>query len=220
MERNKRIEKAINESGKKKIEIAKYIGVASSAITQWVKGETVNIKLENLYKLAEITGFNPEWIAIGTGNERPEASDIPSEDDYAVIEQFTAKCAAGKGYLNDHVEVKGGMAFKRSWLERMGLNPEHCSVLETSGQSMEPSINDGEIVLINHHDISLKDGKIYLLRRYDGEIIIKRLVKSMSGWLIRSDNADKMKYPDETISNSEIEQIEIIGRVVWHGGAL
>ncbi|MBN1079808.1 hypothetical protein JNO13_02730 [Pseudomonas sp. 1079] len=55
----------------------------------------------------------------------------------------------------------------------------------------------------------------------DGELIIKRLAQSMTGgWIIRSDNEDKRQYPDEAASDNEIGHLKIVGRIVWHGGAL
>ncbi|WP_178123964.1 hypothetical protein [Pseudomonas sp. WS 5079] len=51
--------------------------------------------------------------------------------------------------------------------------------------------------------------------------IVKRLVKSdFDGWIIRSDNPDKTRYGDETLRDGEINEVRIIGRVVWRGGML
>jgi len=72
MERHERIAKAISVSGLKKGEVASACGVANSAITQWITGESKSLKPENLYALAKATGFNAMWIAIGEGPERPD----------------------------------------------------------------------------------------------------------------------------------------------------
>ena len=85
---------------------------------------------------------------------------------------------------------------------------------------MEPSIGDGEGVLLDHDDTEPRDGKVYVLQRPDGEIIIKRLIKQMAGWVIRSDNEDKRRYPDEPISADSLQHIEVVGRVVWRGGGM
>lgn len=72
MERHERIAKAIAATGLKKGEIATACGVANSAITQWITGESKSLKPENLYALAKVTGFNAMWLAIGEGPERPD----------------------------------------------------------------------------------------------------------------------------------------------------
>lgn len=74
MDRHERIARAISLSGKKKGEIAAACGVAPSAVTQWISGESKSLKPENLYALAEATGFNAEWLAIGRGAERFDAN--------------------------------------------------------------------------------------------------------------------------------------------------
>lgn len=75
MERHERIARAIQLSGKKKGEIAAECGVANSAVTQWVSGESKSLRPENLYALAKATSFNAEWLAIGQGPERASTDD-------------------------------------------------------------------------------------------------------------------------------------------------
>lgn len=146
---------------------------------------------------------------------------VPSEDDYVLIPQYTAYGSAGNGHLNDHIEIKGGLAFKKAWLARMALRPENLHVINSGGQSMEPTISEGDVVLMDESQIEPRDGKIYVIRVHGGELIIKRLIRAITGgWIIRSDNNDKRSFPDQPINESEIDLLQIIGRVVWHGGAL
>lgn len=77
MDRHERIAKAIAASGKKKGEIATACGVANSAVTQWITGESKSLRPENLYALAKATGFRAEWLAIGEGPEK-ESDEEPN----------------------------------------------------------------------------------------------------------------------------------------------
>lgn len=223
MNRHDRIARAIKDSGKSKSEIAKLCDVAPSAVTQWINGESKTLKAESVFALAKATGYRAEWLTFGIGPEREEgqASGEPDEKDYAVIPQYTAKGSSGNGYLNDHVEITGGLAFKREWLKRMSLNAEHLRVIYNHGDSNWPTLSDGEVLLV---DVSKRDpgnGNMYALYDPDSEIIIKRLIRDFSGgWLIRSDNQDKMRYPDMPISDQGMQDVEIIGRVVWRGGGI
>lgn len=145
----------------------------------------------------------------------------PTTLDYALIPQHSAQGSAGNGQMNDHVEVVGGLVFKRAWLKRMNLREHNLQVIYVQGHSMEPTVCDSDVVLIDHSQTTPQDGRIYLLRKHDSELIIKRLIQTMTGgWIIRSDNDDKRTFPDQPISDSEIDQVQIIARVVWHGGAL
>jgi len=65
------------------------------------------------------------------------------------------------------------------------------------------------------------NGRIYAIQRPDGDISIKRLVHTLTnGWIIRSDNEDRRAYPDESATDTSIGHLLIIGRAVWHAGAL
>lgn len=145
----------------------------------------------------------------------------PSSDDYALIPQYSARGACGDGALNEHVEVNGGLAFKRDWLRRMGAKPQHLFVIYASGSSMEPYIFEGDVVLFDSADTAPRDRQVYAIRRPDGSLSIKRMAQQISGnWLIRSDNPDKARYPDEEVSSQSMHDVPIMGRVIWRGGAL
>lgn len=145
----------------------------------------------------------------------------PAIHDYALIPQYSVQGAAGNGQINDHVEITGGLVFKRAWLARMHLREQNLHVIYVCGHSMEPTVSDADVVLIDQSQTTPRDGRIFVIRKPDGELIIKRLIQSITGgWLIRSDNDDKRTYPDQPISETDIDQLQIVGRVVWHGGAL
>nr|WP_288454617.1 LexA family transcriptional regulator [uncultured Pseudomonas sp.] len=145
----------------------------------------------------------------------------PTDEEYALVPQYSARGSAGTGQFNEHVEVSGGLVFKRAWLANLGLRERSLHVIYVQGQSMEPTISDGDVVLIDESQMDPKDGRIYAILKADGEVIIKRLVQSFTGgWIVRSDNADKRAFPDQPVSDTDIDHIQIIGRVVWHGGAL
>lgn len=153
--------------------------------------------------------------------EETPTSTFPSPDDYALIPLYSAAGAAGRGHFNDHVEVKGGLVFRREWLKRMSLKEQCLHVIYATGHSMEPVISDGDVVLIDESQREPRDQGIYVIRRPDGEFIIKRLIQTaLGGWIIRSDNDDKRLYPDEMARKSDIGDLVIIGRVVWHAGEL
>ncbi|BCD83618.1 repressor [Pseudomonas solani] len=222
MNMNERIARAISQSGKQRVEIAALCDVKPSSISQWTSGEIKSLKAESVFALAKATGFRAEWLALGKGPEREEEIDgVPRADDYALIPQYTARGASGRGYLNDHVEVKGGLAFKKDWLRRIGLKDGQLSVFYNSGDSNWPTLSDGEVLLLDESQSEPRSGKMYALLTADGEIIIKRLIRDITGgWIIRSDNQDKTRYPDQPVSDEGMRAVEVIGRVVWRGGGI
>ncbi|WP_232522540.1 S24 family peptidase [Chitinibacter sp. GC72] len=141
----------------------------------------------------------------------------PSKEDYALIPQYSTKGACGNGHYNDHVEVVGGLTFKRSWLDRLGINEHQACVIYATGDSMSPTIHDGDVVLIDQAPHPARTGEVYAIMM-DDEVIIKRLSKEFGLLLLRSDNANKAAYPDITVPPQH--ELQIIGRVVWRGGGL
>lgn len=154
----------------------------------------------------------------GSGVSEEPATYIT--DDFVIIDQHTAEGSAGNGHMNDHVEVNGGLAFKRSWLRRKGLTPSSLCVLYVRGDSMETTISDGDVVLIDTNQKEPHDNWIYVLRQ-ERDLLIKRLTRSVTGkWLIRSDNSDKRRFPDFDLTEHDLQNLTIVGRVVWHAGML
>lgn len=174
-----------------------------------------------------ITDLQRIAAALGTavsellGEYKPHEKPMTDSKGFLVIRQHTAVGSTGSGRMNDHVEVNGGLAFKEAWLARMGVNPANLHVIYAEGMSMDPTIADGDVILMDDSQIEPKNGKIYVIRRPEGDLIIKRLVHSLTGrWIIRSDNDDKRQYPDDVLDDAAMSQLTIVGRAIWHAGTL
>lgn len=152
----------------------------------------------------------------------PAGADGTSIDDrYEFIPQYSAKAAAGFGHENPHVELVATLAFKREWLRVKGVNAKNLIVIYADGESMWPTIDDHDVLLVDKSRAEPADGQIFVMASADKGAIVKRLVQSpLGGWIIRSDNEDKDEYPDLLLSRSEINEHRIIGRVIWRGGDL
>lgn len=205
--------------GLKPADIMRATGVSKATVSFWVSGAN-RAKGANLLALAKALKCTPEWLETGKGDVDFEHHEqIPSEIDYALIPQYTAKGECGDGYLNGHVEVKGGLAFKREWIAKMKTRPENLRVIYADGDSMEPYIFDGDVVLFDGSDREPRDRQVYAIRRPDGGISIKRIIQQLSGaWVIRSDN--QAKYRDEPITEEVLHEMPILGRVIWRGGGV
>ena len=227
------------EKGRRKItqeEMAANHGMSQPAVGHYLNGRNrLNLRVAQAfasYLGAHIADFSDRLAdeqrqLSGAGGsfhvaEEPAEYGAPSEDEYALIPQYDARAAAGDGCLNDHVQLKGGLAFKREWLRRLGLKPENLQVIYAEGDSMADTIMDGEVMLVDCVDREPRSGKIYAILRPDGGVSVKRLIqKSVTGtWMVASDNPDKRRYPDEDATAEVLHEIPIIGRVAWRGGGL
>lgn len=120
--------------------------------------------------------------------------------------------AAGGGSPVDSEIVLDYLAFNRTWVRDQQLMGEQLAVIEVQGDSMEPTLHSGDIVLLDLQAQQLRDGTIYTLRK-DGDLLVKRLRQQGTEWLIHSDNP---AYPPEVLDR----EVAVVGRVVWLGRTL
>ena len=199
------------------------VGIDQTSISDLERGKSQSSSYNT--SIAQACGVSAIWLEKNEGNmldgSGADAEKSPSSIDYALIPQFNAKGDCGDGYLNDHIEVSEGLAFKRSWLKRMNAKPENLFVIYARGDSMEPYIFEDDVVLFDTSQTEPKDKQVYVIRRPDGGNSIKRLTQQLSGvWVIRSDNPDKNANPDELASEESIHDMPILGRVIWRGGGI
>jgi phage repressor protein C with HTH and peptisase S24 domain len=208
MNMSERIAFALAESGRSPRELSKDIGVSVARISQ-LKSGSGGIKAENLFALARATGFSPQWIADGTGLAKDTHAGAP---DFRLISQFRPSRDGNPG---------APMAFDRKWLQSMGFSESALEYAYLLDGTMEPSVIEGDLVLIDTDPGKLESGGIYLVARSETEAVIKRFLRTMTnGWIIRSDNENKRHYPDETVDEDGILSLKIAGRVVWRGGKI
>jgi len=142
----------------------------------------------------------------------PRPAPTPKGDWYDVP-RLAIDASAGPGALGGMEEPFGALRFSASWLRGMGLNPARLTTIAVAGDSMFPTLNDGDEILVDQSRQSLRDG-IHVVRVGDS-LLVKRIDMGTLGRVrLKSDNAiyDPIDLaPDE---------VAVIGRVVWKGGRL
>lgn len=212
-----RLQHALDSAGITKAELARRMDLTPQAVQGWFKKGTINA--DNLKQLAAITRRSMEWLL----DESPLAAEPPADyrvddDKYALIPRYDVQAGAGQARDNGHEEVSGRHAYRRDWLERKGLTPATCAVIEARGDSMLPTISDGDVVLINLQAKRVINGGVYAFRADEGPRL-KRLFKQLDGRVrVASDNADKINFPDEFLTPGM--EAEIIGQVVHRSGGV
>lgn len=137
--------------------------------------------------------------------------EVYNKLNYAMIPYYSAKAAAGEGAEVFNYPEKDVIYFDKRYLYAVvGHNIEHLSLITAEGNSMQPSIQDGDLLMIDDSIKEIRPNKIYVIRQ-DSKLRVKRLRTELTGeTLIISDNP---QYPPETMN----KETEIIGQVVWNG---
>lgn len=140
------------------------------------------------------------------------AADVSAAGDYRLVNLHDVQASAGFGALNGFENVLSSLAFSRKWLSERGLSSSKASLIYVKGDSMEPTLLDGSVVLIDHNKSVVKENRIYAFREGD-ELFVKRLVRLNGSTL--SIGSDNPAYPSRILTDEEISAIHIIGEVVW-----
>lgn len=209
------LEELIRENGHDFAAISKMLGKNAAYIQQYIRrGSPRKLDEEDRRRLAEFYGV--EEHLLGAPAVRESRRSRPARSDGLLrIKQLQVGASAGPGSLADD-EYAESMGFGPKWLRRLGIDPANLSLIAVDGDSMNPTLGDGDDIMVDHSAASrpLRDG-IYVLRM-DDVLLVKRVAMGPSGKLsIRSDNP---QYPDW--DDVSAESVNIIGKVVWTGRRL
>ena len=92
-----------------------------------------------------------------------KAGETPSKEEYVLIPKFDVAGSCGSGSIIDHVDVRGGLVFSEDWIISQRLNKEKLVVIHAIGDSMYPTIEDGQVLLIDTSDTTPRNSKIYFM---------------------------------------------------------
>jgi hypothetical protein len=129
------------------------------------------------------------------------------------VPRLALGASAGPGAVAADEMADDRLRFSQRWLRTLGLDPAHLSVIEVTGDSMEPSLRDGDEILVDRSARAWRDG-IHVVR-IDDVLLVKRLEQGPAGTIrVISDNP---AYPTTERARADVV---IIGRVAWKGGRI
>ncbi|MFI3270916.1 MAG: LexA family transcriptional regulator [Pseudomonadota bacterium] len=139
--------------------------------------------------------------------------------DFVFIEKAEAKPSAGGGSLETSAQCESTYAFRLDWILQKTHSSNDLRMMEVAGRSMENTLHNGDLILVDERDKRLVEDRIYVLRVHD-EIYIKRFSKTPGFYHFRGDNRE-LDYQDITINlHNEDLDWTIIGRAIWAGKEL
>lgn len=196
----------LNESGASYESIAKRIGAGTSTVHGIANGRNKGLRTgyDKMIDYASRLGIDIEHHFVDSGLE---ASDC----DFSYVSHVRAKLGAGASLVTSNQEIER-LAFTKSFLARENINPKKAVIFDVVGDSMEPLIPEGSMVLVSikEEDMRPRSGQIVASRIRD-EIMIKRFINMGETILLQSENKDR---PDHTVF-PEAEDWSIIGVVRW-----
>lgn len=207
---------------------AGMVGIPKSVVSDWLnKGASITTK--NLFRIAHQTDLNLGWLLTGQGPHRlsdghsvtaVQEWETPyswSDGEYLQVPRVVPMDQES-GQVIQSEQIVTHLAFRADWIRGvMGLDDRRLALIATRGDSMEPTLKEGDLLLLDLRVTRVHNDAIYVLRR-NSDLIAKRIQRRFDGTLlIKSDNP---AYETQVVPPEQGEQLEIIGRVVWNGRRL
>ncbi|WP_104629038.1 XRE family transcriptional regulator [Helicobacter bizzozeronii] len=177
-------------------ELALKCGVSLQSIKRYESEQKSNITLDTLEKLASALNIDLHFFT-STHREVEDIVMVPYFKDLRV--------GASKNQEGNHMVF---LPQSRSFLKKhFGItSTDHLGLLQAVGNSMEPLIKEGDLLLFQNDDTRY-EGAVYVVN-LDSEYYVKRLCKRPQVSLI----SDNPVY--QPIILQSLDEIEILGRVV------
>lgn len=202
------LERLCAERGEDFAGLSRMLGRNAAYIQQYVRrGVPKRLREEERRKLARYFAV-PETMLGGPADEESAASLLS-------VKRHPVMVSAGPGAIVTEELGKPYFAFDERWLKALTPSaPAKLSIVRVEGDSMAPTLNDGDDILVDLGDAAerLRDG-IYVLR-IDDALVVKRIALNPVGrrLTVQSDNPAYPDWPD-----CGLDDIKPIGRVIWSG---
>ncbi len=174
------------------------------------------MKKRNKIPYAELLDFcatksiSINWMLYG---QSPE-SLIEATNRFFMVKYYSDNYASAGGGSESEYEGREKIEIPAQFIFMLGGEKElkNIEALNVTGDSMEPTFSDSDIVFINRDKINLQKGGVFTIRTEAG-VFIKRVQKRIDGKVdIISDND---VYSTQTLDHNEFE---VIGKVVSRFG--
>ena len=200
-------------------------GASKGTVTNWINGVN-NPTGKRLVQLAQSLKTTSSWLL--TGNSTPEFTQVepwdsntPLDDDEIEIPFFKDfSFACGGGSIGEAIANETRkLRMSKATLRNLSIMKENAVAATAIGDSMSPTIKDGDTIHVDLGRKNIKDGKILAIC-IGGLFYCKRLYNlPLGGVRIVSDNS--VEFPEIQLSAQEIidQQLEVIGWV-WQISSL
>jgi len=206
------LERLCAERGEDFAGLSRMLGRNPAYIQQFVRrGVPKRLGEDERRKLASYFGIS-ETLLGGPADSGSPVKGLLS------VKRHPVMVSAGPGAIVTQELGKPYFAFDERWLKALTPSaPAKLSIVRVEGDSMAPTLNAGDDILVDLGDSveRLRDG-IYVLR-IDDALVVKRIALNPVGrrLTVQSDNPAYPDWPD-----CGLDDIKPIGRVIWAGRRL
>jgi hypothetical protein len=107
-------------------------------------------------------------------------------------------------------EIGAFIAFRHDWLNQRNYKSTQLLAVLMHEDVMKPTLDKGDLMVINTASVLPVDGNVYAFG-YEGELIIRRLVRDAGSWWLYCDHPDSHRYPRKQFIE---KHCYIIGQII------
>jgi phage repressor protein C with HTH and peptisase S24 domain len=209
------LDQLIRDHGDDYASLSRLLGRNAAYVQQFIhRGVPKKLDEDDRRTLAQYLGVEESLLGgppVAAARNKPSSA---VRENVIMVPRLAVGASAGPGALGTDDAPLGQIGFETRWLRQLTANPKALSIIQVSGDSMNPTLTDGDDILVDRADAAerIRDG-IYVLR-VDDTLIVKRLAinPAQRSFTVRSDNP---AYP--AWNDVSPDGIDIVGRVIWTG---
>lgn len=158
--------------------------------------------------LVEDDGFITSSSSMPEGAQRAQVADTPLTIPVRAVTLRLQAGVSGFAADTDFSVDHGYFPVPLEVIEQLNLRTENLMIMTVKGRSMEPMYFEDDKVLVDTSRQTPRNNECFAVN-WNGEALIKSLIKKTDGWALYSFNRD---FPTVSVRTG---QCSIIGQVVW-----
>jgi phage repressor protein C with HTH and peptisase S24 domain len=137
--------------------------------------------------------------------------------DQVFVPLFALNVSAGNGAFNDEERVLDMRAFALDYVRNeLRITHDELAMVNVVGNSMEPHIHSGDVVLVDRRDKEISVEGPHLVR-VDGALLVKNVQRRPGGFLRVSSRNEEYEPFEINVMSEQLHDFEVLGRVRWAG---
>lgn len=194
--------------------VAAKAGLSSTTLTRPMNADDhkFSMKLNTIEAVQRATGV--PFGSFVAGAEPTGAVDgYPSASDDALIPVYDVAASAGFGALVDYEQQTHSLAFPPDYLRKLtSSSPSNLAIISVKGESMEPTLLDDDIVLVDMSKTHMGFEGLFVIRHNETLLVKRAGMSAKNGHVtLLSDNK---AYPPVEAS---LADLSVVGKVLWYG---
>ena len=189
--------------------LAERSNVGRSFVYDILNGKSANPTSAKLTAIADQLGVSVQYLLSGVYAENNEGKSEIAEIPSMSVE------AGNDGKPSIITRNEKFYCFRNSWIkEKLGISPQSLRAINIVGDSMNPTLQNGDVILVNINLTTPNPPGLFVL--FDGLGLHAKRLELISKDIIRimSDNKQYLAY------EMGVQEINIIGKIVWLGREL